>query len=191
MDSWRGMEGKTGLLQLRRLSGRLGDDRRNSAPTRNLEKHFVRIKNKARLVKFQAGSHFGADWKGKIFLIESMPEKSFYDSGQLKSEWTYENGRLEGPLLTYFENGQLESKRTYSNGELEGLLETYYESGQLKSKGEYKNGKKVGVSQRYHINGRLKTMISHTDGILDGRHEIYDETGELIHHGHFINGKLE
>ena len=185
------MESKTGLLQLRRLSGRLGDDRGNSAPTRNLEKHFVRMKNKARLVKFQAGSHFGADLKGKIFLIESMPDKSFYDDGQLKSEWTYENGRLEGPLLAYFENGQLESKRTYSDGELEGLLETYYESGQLKSRGEYKKGKKIGVSQRYHSNGRLKTMISHTDGILNGRHELYDETGELTHQGHFINGQLE
>ena len=74
-----------------------------------------------------------------------MPEKSFYNSGQLKSEWSYEDGKLEGSLVTYFENGQLESKRTYSNGALAGILETYYESGQLKSKGQYMDGKK-GIS---------------------------------------------
>ncbi len=65
----------------------------------------------------------------------------WYESGQLQSEETYKNGKLDGTTWReWYESGQLQSEETYKNGKLDGTWREWYESGQLKYERTYKNG---------------------------------------------------
>lgn len=70
---------------------------------------------------------------------------SKYPDGQIKTNWTYINGKREGLGEGYYENGQLKEKGTYKDNRPEGLSEVYYENGQVKTKINFKDGKRVGV----------------------------------------------
>jgi antitoxin component YwqK of YwqJK toxin-antitoxin module len=58
-------------------------------------------------------------------------------------EETYRGGKREGPCRTWYESGQLKAEWTYrDDGKREGPCRTWYESGQLKAEWIFRNGKK-------------------------------------------------
>ena len=70
-----------------------------------------------------------------------MPEKSFYDSGQLKSKGEYKNGKKIGVSQRYHSNGRLKTMTSYTDGILNGRHVIYDETGELTHHGHFINGK--------------------------------------------------
>lgn len=51
--------------------------------------------------------------------------KEYYESGRLKSEEFYENGKKEGTWKTYFPNGSIQTIKTFNENLLQGLTAHY------------------------------------------------------------------
>jgi TonB family protein len=45
-------------------------------------------------------------------------KKEWYENGQIRKDIDYDNGNLNGQVLTYWDNGQLKRHDTYENGKL-------------------------------------------------------------------------
>lgn len=78
-----------------------------------------------------------------------------YDTGQLKHEKNYNNGKQHGFSYFWYDTGQLMVKNNYKNGKLDGLQEGWDENGQLSDTGNYKNGKEDGVFRDWTLDGKL------------------------------------
>ena len=70
-----------------------------------------------------------------IFCIPIMAfsevRKEYYESGALKSEYTFKKGKREGLFKEYYESGALKSEYTVKNGKPEGPIKKYDENGEI------------------------------------------------------------
>lgn len=82
-------------------------------------------------------------------------EKNYYETGQLKSERVYAEGRLEGIWKRYSIDGLVCFEGNYRDGKLEGVRKTYYDTGELESERFYIDGKFNGVGNYYLKNGDI------------------------------------
>ena len=57
--------------------------------------------------------------------------KRFYKTGELFSEKTYKNGKLDGLSLEYHKNGLIEYKKSYKNGLKMGEYKRFDENGTI------------------------------------------------------------
>jgi len=67
-------------------------------------------------------------------------KKEFYDSGELKSETYWKDGKQEG-LKTYsYESGKKKYELPWKNGKQEGIRKEWDEEGKLTFQGNFVNG---------------------------------------------------
>ena len=52
------------------------------------------------------------------FTEKEGSEFFYYESGQLKAEYNYKNGKLDGFAREYYENGQLKEEVNYKDGQV-------------------------------------------------------------------------
>ena len=57
---------------------------------------------------------------------------SYHKNGQLKTEMTIKNGKLDGKYTQWYENGQLQYENTFKDGKQDGKETQWYENGQKK-----------------------------------------------------------
>ncbi len=88
--------------------------------------------------------------------------------------------RAHGPARSWYESGQLQSEYNYHMNELDGPYLTYYESGELASRGTYSGGEKASTWEHFDEAGTLKRTESYTAGKLEGMVTYYDSTGTLV-----------
>jgi len=105
--------------------------------------------------------------------------RTYYESGELKSEIPYENGKKEGMVRVYYKSGKLMQDDPYKNDKKEGIAKAYYESGELKAEAPYKNDKYEGIARIYHKNGNLWKERPFENGKLEGMEIVYSESGRL------------
>jgi antitoxin component YwqK of YwqJK toxin-antitoxin module len=74
-------------------------------------------------------------------------KKFYYDSGNIKTEAYYENGKLQGIANYYYEYGNFKAREFYKDNQLNGLSKWYYESGEIKSERYYQNGTLVSCKE--------------------------------------------
>ncbi len=79
----------------------------------------------------------------------------YYKSGKLKMEAFSETKKnrkekYRGIRKIYFETGELKEEEFYKNGKPEGIWRTFYRNGKIKTKGKYSNGEKVGVWKTFY-----------------------------------------
>jgi antitoxin component YwqK of YwqJK toxin-antitoxin module len=79
----------------------------------------------------------------------------YFESGDLRGEVNYKNGKKEGPSKSYYKNGKLSSEQTYRDGKEEGLYREYYENGGLRFIDTYENGQKIN-RKTYNKLGKLE-----------------------------------
>lgn len=140
--------------------------------------------------------------------------KTWYDSGQLKSESVYENGQLTGASMEFYENGQPEKSYSYVEGKLEGKGEHWYEDGSLKfsanfaegiydgevsewhpnherkSKGFYQKGEPHGKMQKWFANGSPEMDASYKHGEYHGSVKSWNEEGQLLLDAYYQKGVI-
>ena len=94
----------------------------------------------------------------------------------------------------YWPNGQVKSERTYQDGKLEGISKEYGEDGTVLSEENYENGKKNGISKLYYTDGTLRMETNYQDDLKDGLETTYlrwdnKKTVALFEKGKAMNTK--
>lgn len=69
--------------------------------------------------------------------------RTFYPTGQLYAEWSFQGGKQDGVTKIYHKNGKIQSELTYKNGVLDGQSVIYADNGRRISKNRYKAGMPV------------------------------------------------
>jgi antitoxin component YwqK of YwqJK toxin-antitoxin module len=106
----------------------------------------------------------------------------YYESGQLKDELPYADGKPNGIQKYYYESGQIHYETPYTDGikNWSGIYKVYYENGQLKEETAYSEGMKNGIKKVYYETGQLHEIIdSFVNDKLIGTHKYYKEDGEM------------
>lgn len=139
--------------------------------------------------------------------FEDGPHKTYYDSGELKSEGDYLNGKRNGKWLSYHKNGRISKEYEYDKGKYvntsvksfydDGTLKNeyvkeedyfvsvgYYESGNLKYKRKYEGG----FYRFYRENGLLKIEANYVKYDLYGIWKLYYENGNVAWQVSYLNG---
>jgi len=106
---------------------------------------------------------------GDLFYFNGKPYTGvafkMWTEKQLKEEWSFKDGKNDGPFRNYYENGQLREEGSFKDGKLDGPFKAYYENGQLKEDRSYKDEIPDGIQKWYYENGQLKLEQNFKDGI--------------------------
>lgn len=81
--------------------------------------------------------------------------KNFFESGALESEFSYNDGKIDGDYVAYYENNQISEIGKYRRGNRIGNWKEYYKNGKLKAEGKYTVGTKTGTWQVYYYDGKV------------------------------------
>jgi hypothetical protein len=90
-------------------------------------------------------------FSGSVYGEEPEVKKEFYDSGELKKETHYKNGKKEGLEKEWFDWGEI--RTNYKNGKKEGLETLWFESGKKKYEYHWKNGIENGKNKEWDRDG--------------------------------------
>lgn len=105
-------------------------------------------------------------------------EREYYESGQLKDETHYKDGKLDGIAKGYYESGQLKTEVHFKDGETDGIFKMYYEGGGLMAELNYKDGKQDGISKGYYESGGIEDIVTYKNGQKTNQ-KHYDRKGKL------------
>ena len=96
----------------------------------------------------------------------------YYESGKIKLELNFLEGKLDGIQSAFHEVGPLNDNPkeniTYNNGVVNGLRERFYENHQLELKENYLYNKLHGLSIYWDSTGIKKLEINYSNGLLNG-----------------------
>jgi len=110
------------------------------------------------------------DEEAKMLFYQGKPFTGIvydvYSEGQLKFERTYKEG-LCVFTQNWFENGQISSQVTYKDKKLNGLWQAWWMNGRLAYQLTSKDGKKDGLYQEWDKNGQLRFKGTYKDGWLE------------------------
>ncbi|MBZ0166145.1 MAG: ankyrin repeat domain-containing protein, partial [Candidatus Omnitrophica bacterium] len=119
------------------------------------------------------------------------PAKTWYESGNIRSEDNYRHGKLNGDIKRYYENGQFFSESIYVDGQRNGRHRFYLSDGTLKSDEYYKDNLQHGLGKFYYEDGTLKEKSNYKDGKLHGESVWYHPNGTVGETRTYNNGQFE
>lgn len=93
----------------------------------------------------------------------------------------------KGPQLEYYNNGNIKREFSYQEGLIEGTQKEYLEDGTLKMVTNFQNGIKDG-EEIYYIDGKPIKIVSYKKGRIHGTLQELDEFGNPIVQGTYDNG---
>lgn len=108
--------------------------------------------------------------------------RTYYESGNIKSTFTYENGRIEGVGFFYYDDTEntLRAEVIFKDDKLNGLYKEYHENGARKSNLTYEDGKKQGSVNYFYKTGVIQIEGTFSDNQKYGKWVYYDENGNKI-----------
>jgi len=107
-------------------------------------------------------------------------DKPGYSDGQLIEEGRYANSKRIGTWRSYWPTGKVKSELSYEMGRPKGAYTTYYPDGKVEEKGTWDLDRNTGKFQRYHPNGKLaQDFVFNEYGVRDGVQRYYHENGQL------------
>ena len=81
--------------------------------------------------------------------------KSFYQTGEVRQTFWYENGLREDSSFWYFQQGQLFRSTPYKRDTIDGIQKQYYRTGKLRAKIGYTKGLRTTFMEEYTPEGKL------------------------------------
>ncbi len=116
--------------------------------------------------------------------------KYFTVKGKLVSEGKMKDKDRIGEWVYYHENSkEVMTRENYENGKLQGKVITYYPDGNKTEETDYKNGIKDGEDNYYSPDGVLLKKLLYIDDQLQGKAIYYDAYGNVVIEGYYKNGK--
>ncbi len=91
----------------------------------------------------------------------------------------YVGGILHGTEKSYYQSGKLKSVGKFNQGKVNGTVTGYYEDGSIQVKAYFNNGVKQGRVAYYYLNGSKQLEQFFTDDKLDGLVREWYDTGSL------------
>jgi antitoxin component YwqK of YwqJK toxin-antitoxin module len=79
----------------------------------------------------------------------------YYESGEVKKEGNYVDGKKEGKWVEYYESGKVEIEKNHVNGKREDKWVWYYESGDMEWEGNFVDDKHEGKWVGYYESGKV------------------------------------
>ena len=113
--------------------------------------------------------------------------KTYYKTGELESEETYETGIKKDTGTWYYKNGNKKRVILYKNRDIQGPCIRYYRNGQPLKECTYQEGKEEGVCKWYFAKGNLKWLVTYDRGIKNGNVQKYKSDGTQEFNGYFLN----
>lgn len=113
--------------------------------------------------------------------------KHYYESGELKSEGGYLEGKMEGLWKFYAPKGELIQTGTFRQGLFHGEWIWYYLNGQLHRKEHYRTGKEHGMFEEWDAAGKLILSGHYESGLKQG--EWFVDVNDHREQGKFIDGE--
>jgi len=107
-------------------------------------------------------------------------EKSYYQSGKLRSVGSFKRGILDGIVTGYYEDGAIQVRATYDNGVKQGRVIHYYPNGTKQVESFYTDDKFDGVRTTWYENGNVMKSIPYSNGMVHGTLETYYESGGIF-----------
>jgi antitoxin component YwqK of YwqJK toxin-antitoxin module len=105
--------------------------------------------------------------------------KAYYKSGQVSTEFVYQNGDYHGKRNIYYPNGKVQFTVNYVNGNQDGEEKEYFPNGQVNYEKTYKNDRLHGAHKKYNEAGKLLMVENYVEGYEHGKSMYYDSTGKL------------
>ncbi len=118
-------------------------------------------------------------------------EKSYYQSGKLKSLGSFKNGILDGIVTGYYEDGSIQVRAVYDNGDKQGRVIHYYSNGNKQLEEFYVDNKLDGQRSTWFENGSLMEVSPYSKGLVHGTGRTYYETGGVFEEANFKYGTLK
>ena len=116
-------------------------------------------------------------------------ERSYYQSGKLRSEGEFVKGVVNGFVTGYYEDGTIKVRAFFDNGVKQGRVVYYYPDGSKQVEQFFGNDKLNGLVRTWYENGNLMKSEAYKDGMLHGTTRTYYETGELFEDIRYEFGK--
>jgi len=115
-------------------------------------------------------------------------EKSYYQSGNIRSIGHFKNGILEGIVTGYYEDGAIQVRATYVNGVKQGRVIHYYPNGTKQVESFYTDDKFDGIRTTWYENGKPMEVTPYSKGLLHGTGRTYYESGGVFEEAKFEYG---
>src|SRR5665647_2836113 len=81
--------------------------------------------------------------------------KSFYQTGEVRQTFWYENGLREDSSIWYYQEGQKFRTTPYKRDTVNGIQVQYYRTGRLRAKLGYSKGMRTTLFQEYTTIGKI------------------------------------
>ena len=105
--------------------------------------------------------------------------KEWFENGQLRGDWNFENGLAEGFIIRRYDNWQIQSELNYKKGKLNGMAKSWYRNGDLRAITNFSMGKLDGNNKFWHKNGTLMMICNYKKGkLIDDK--CWDINGQEI-----------
>ena len=114
--------------------------------------------------------------------------KGYYDSGQIRYEGTFDDGKEIGLFKYYYRSGNLEKEFFYTQSGVQAQVRIFYSNRKIKTIGEYCSKKRCGTWEYFDNLGNIILKENYVDDVLNGSYFVYFE-GNLAHTYIYINGK--
>jgi len=90
----------------------------------------------------------------------------------------------------YTAEGRLRSEGSYEKGKLAGDIKFYYHNGNLRQKGNLKTGQYDGEVVSFHPNGKTESVSYYKDGLLEGKYIEYGLDGTVLKTGYYLGNNM-
>jgi antitoxin component YwqK of YwqJK toxin-antitoxin module len=111
------------------------------------------------------------------------------NDGTVRIREEYLDGRLHGKVRSYYQTGVVSEEVTWNEGSREGPWLQYYENGALRLSGHYANDRLNGLYEVYHPDSTLMMRGAYVDNMSHGTWSYYDETGALLYNLDYEKGR--
>ncbi len=118
-----------------------------------------------------------------------MTGRSHFPTGEVRSEYTYKDGKATGVWKYYDRSGYLNSEYPHVNDEIHGQVVEYYPNNKVKVKLFYNKGKKHGPFEEFFSNGKLQAQGWYQDGLAQQRWLHYHPNGKIRSDEYFLNNQ--
>ena len=120
-----------------------------------------------------------------FFLFFSCSSKThdiaFYESGNIKYDIEYENGKIDGIAMYYDDFGNVINKVSYVNDKFHGEWIDYFSNGKISHIISYEYGRKSGLEVWYYESGEKKSEALYRNGKLISDLIRWNKNGDIIY----------
>jgi len=101
----------------------------------------------------------------------------FHKNGKKSNQTNYIQNKIEGKYTTWFDNGQIDSEYVYENGLLKNVLAMYDKLGNKLNFGDFENGNGFIIS--YDKDGKKTSKMEYKNSLFHGKYIQYDENEKV------------